>query len=930
MIPVQKRIVTAVARAATHLRPYQAEAKQDIYSAWAAGCVNVLAVLPTGAGKCLGRGTPVLMFDGAVKNVEDVKPGDLLRGPDTSPRKVSTTCTGREMLYRVTPNKGDPYIVNESHILSLKKTGLKADPRYPSESGRGDVVNIPVREYLTKSKTFKHTHKGYRSGASFGAKDLDERLPPYLLGLWLGDGSSRSMSITTEDREVIEYLNHHASALGARVRKEELNNASDTYHIVSDWDRSKSPRTVLRTLGLLNNKHIPQVYKTASDQQRLELLAGIIDSDGCVSKSGYSVTFKNERLARDTVFVARSLGFSAYPNKVRKVCTNTGAAGEYWRFELNGGKYPIPVRLSRKVPKPRRQKKNPLVTGIRVEPIGEGDYFGFEIDRDRLFMLGDFTVTHNTVLFSDIVHDHVGASCAIAHRQELVSQISLALARDKVRHRIVGPQSVVKLCVNLHMLEVGASYYDPQATCAVAGVDTLVKRADELGAWLNSVTLCVQDEAHHVLEANKWGTAFKMFPNAKGLGVTATPRRADGKGLGRHADGLFDTMIEGPGMRDLINMGYLTEYRVFAPPSDLDLSTVNTSQATGDYNPVKLKAAVRKSHVIGDVVSHYLRIAPGKLGVTFATDVETATDIAAQFNAAGIPAAVVSAKTPAADRAAILRRFKNRELLQLVNVDLFGEGFDLPAIEVVSMARPTQSYALFVQQFGRVLRLLLDKSLAPFWSQYSDEERRAHIAASTKPHGIVIDHVGNVERHGLPDAPQTWTLDRREKRSKSAVSDAIPVRACPECTAVYERIYNACPYCGHVIVPASRGGPEQVDGDLVELDAAALAALRGDVARVDMPLEDIRQELAAKHMPIIGQMAGVKRHAADQEAQKALRESISWWAGYQRAQNRSDSESYRRFYFRFGTDVLTAQTLKAADATALADKVNTTLGELKT
>jgi len=209
------------------------------------------------------------------------------------------------------------------------------------------------------------------------------------------------------------------------------------------------------------------------------------------------------------------------------------------------------------------------------------------------------------------------------------------------------------------------------------------------------VTLCVIDEGHHVLKDNKWGTAFQIFPNAKGLLVTATPDRADGKGLGRHADGLVDAMIEGPTMRDLINQGYLTDYRVFAPPSDLDLSQVTTS-ADGDYNKAKLKAAVRKSHVIGDVVTHYLRIAPNKLGITFATDVETATDIAAQFNAQGVPAAVVSAKTSDADRVAILRRFKNRELLQLVNVDLFGEGFDLPAIEVVSMARPTQSYGFYV------------------------------------------------------------------------------------------------------------------------------------------------------------------------------------------------------------------------------------------
>jgi len=537
------------------------------------------------------------------------------------------------------------------------------------------------------------------------------------------------------------------------------------------------------------------------------------------------------------------------------------------------------------------------------------------------------TGSGKTVLFSDIIHDHKGASCAIAHRQELVSQISLALARDKVRHRIIGPKSVIKLCVNLHMREVGASYYDPSSQCAVAGVDTLVKRGKELKNWLNSVTLWVQDEAHHVLKSNKWGTAAAMFPNAKGLGVTATPLRADGKGLGRHVDGLFDIMIVGPGMRDLINAGYLTDYRIFAPPSDLDLSTVPVSQKTGDFNPNKLKTAIRKSHVMGDVVTHYLRIAPGKLGVTFATDVETATDIAAEFNRRGVPAAVVSAKTPDSERIAVLRRFKNRELLQLVNVDLFGEGFDLPAIEVVSMARPTQSYALFVQQFGRALRLMIDPSLYPQWDIFTDQQRRDHIAASSKPHAIIIDHVGNVDRHNLPDAPRVWTLDRREKRAKSDVSDVIPTKACPKCTGVYERIYAICPYCGFKPVTIARSGPEQVDGDLIELDVDVLAAMRGEIEKVDMSQDEFRQGMTERYVPYIARKGHLESHLKRQEAQTALRASIAWWAGYQRAQGRADSESYRRFYFKFGLDVLTAQTLKTAEALKLADNVNKELSK---
>jgi DNA repair protein RadD len=510
-----------------------------------------------------------------------------------------------------------------------------------------------------------------------------------------------------------------------------------------------------------------------------------------------------------------------------------------------------------------------------------------------------------TRVFSDIISEHQGAACAIAHRQELVSQISLALARDKIRHKIIGPKSIVKLCVNVHMAELGINYYDANAIKAVAGINTLINRKVELKDWLESVSLVVIDEAHHVTKLNMWGKGFGMFPNAKGLGVTATPLRADGKGLGRHADGLFDCMVEGPNMRDLILMKFLTEYRIFAPPSDFVRPT--DVAPSGEISQAKNTAAVRKSHIVGDVVSHYLRIAPGKLGVTFTESVETATDIAARFNAAGVPAAVVSAKTKDADRVSILKRFKARELMQLVNVDLFGEGFDLPAIEVVSMARATESYGLYVQQFGRSLRLLNGKQYA-----------------------IIIDHVGNVTRHGLPDARREWTLDRRDKRSKSKISDAIPVKTCtnPACCAVYERIYKVCPYCGHVIQPTERTSPELVDGDLIELDAATLAVMRGDIDKVDASADEYRRILISKYVPPIGQLAHVKRHVANQEAQTALRGSIAWWAGYQSAQGRPDSESYRRFYFKYGIDVMTAQTLKASDALTLAENINKELGQL--
>lgn len=501
-----------------------------------------------------------------------------------------------------------------------------------------------------------------------------------------------------------------------------------------------------------------------------------------------------------------------------------------------------------------------------------------------------------TVVLSDIIHDHNAAACAIAHRQELVGQISIALARDDVPHRIVGPTSVVRLIVGQHMAECGMSYYTPSSKVAVAGVDTLIRRRNELSGWANKVSLWVQDEGHHVLKKNKWGKAAAMFPNAKGLAPTATPIRADGMGLGRHADGLMDAMVEGPTMRELIDAGWLTEYRIFAPPGDLDLTNVPTGSG-GEFSKAPLKVAVQKSHVVGDVVKHYLKLARGKLGITFATDVETAIYIAQQYNAANVSAAVISANTPDAERIRLIADFKARKLLQLVNVDLFGEGFDLPAIEVVSMARPTQSFALYCQQFGRALRLMEGKHEA-----------------------LIIDHVGNVQRHGLPDAARVWTLDRRDKCSKVSPTDAIPVRTCPECTAVYERTHKGCPYCGHYAEPALRSGPEYVDGDLTELDPATLAKMRGEINRIDGPF------YGTTTMSKPAMIRGSRIHNERKEIQEALRLSIAWWAGYQRAAGRSDSESYKRFYFMFGVDVMTAQTLNSKDAIKLAEQINLKLG----
>jgi superfamily II DNA or RNA helicase len=467
----------------------------------------------------------------------------------------------------------------------------------------------------------------------------------------------------------------------------------------------------------------------------------------------------------------------------------------------------------------------------------------------------------------------------------------------------------------------------------VAGIDTLVRAPVE--PWFAQVGRAVVDEAHHVLKENKWGKGLSLFPNAYGLLPTATPLRADGKGLGRHTDGLADELILAPEMRDIINMGYLTDYRVVLAESDVKLGDDDISATTGDFNLDKLRKAHHESKkIVGDVVNTYLQYARGKLGITFAVDVEEATKIAAGFRAAGVPAEVVSAKTPDQLRAEIIRRFKRRELLQLVNVDLFGEGFDLPAIEVVSFARHTASFALYSQQFGRALRLMLHPSYVRNWDKLTDAERRAHIAASAKPRAIIIDHVGNIMRHkGPPDArwrAGRWSLDRREKGARSAPSDADPLKTClnPDalgsglpCAQPYEAYLVACPHCGHVPTPAQRSTPEHVEGNMLELDEAALAKLRGDVVA------------NLEHVPTWpGQPGAVqgklRRDLAERQAAVyALKNAAAWYSGLHRAQGRSDAEAYKRFYYEFGVDVWSMQALGRAEAEALYVRIAASLAK---
>ena len=507
-----------------------------------------------------------------------------------------------------------------------------------------------------------------------------------------------------------------------------------------------------------------------------------------------------------------------------------------------------------------------------------------------------------TVIFASIVHEYPGIAWVIAHRKELVGQISSALARENVEHGIIGPDSLISYCRQRHLAEFGRPFINPQALKHVVSIDTLTSRKDSLADAARRVNLWVQDEAHHMLRRNKWGAIAELMPNAYGLGVTATPTRADGAGLGEHADGVFSVLVEGPRMRELIEAGYLSEYRIAcAPDTIIDVSGVGVSKQTGDYAHNQLVLAVRKqTRLFGNVVRNYQRLAPGKSAIVFATDVQTANDIAEEFRAQGIKAVSLNAKSAAITRDATLAKFRNRDIQVITNVGLFDEGFDVPGVECILDAAPTCSLARFDQKFGRMLRV-----------------------ATGKNYGLYIDFAGNVARHYPPDTnpdinpARRWSLDGRQ-RAEATDSGIIPSRICPECTAPYPRIYVTCPYCGYAPQPARRDSPEFVDGDLTELDPSILAQLR-QASVTDA--NEVRERMLAAGAPPGAAYGAAKRIRERNRVHMSLAALIEAWGQAKREQNISASEAYRRFYHKFKTDVLTAQTLPGPETEALIELI---------
>lgn len=363
------------------------------------------AVLTDEEGKCFTRGVKVRMYDGSVKNIEDVVVGDQLMGDDSMPRNVLSLGRGHGQCYMIHPKKGKSWGCNDNHILSLYSC-YKSDPDTYRK-----YIDVSIQEYFNFSKTQKKHSVLYRVPVEYSHQDV--LIDPYYFGVWLGDGSSYDSVIYTIDSEVIDYVKKYADAVDGIYFEKECKNRISGHSVRFNETVCRStnrPNRIIRGLksyGVFGNKHIPMDYLRNSTDVRLNVLAGIIDSDGYrQARDGnsqkYEVTTKIKKLADGINELCLGLGFWCSVNE--KNATMKRLDGSVYgclvyRISIYGDLYKIPCKIKRKKygpPSMHKNRRNPRHFGFRIEDIGNQDYYGIVIDGNRRFLLQDCTVVHNT------------------------------------------------------------------------------------------------------------------------------------------------------------------------------------------------------------------------------------------------------------------------------------------------------------------------------------------------------------------------------------------------------------------------------------------------------------------------------------------------------------------------------------------------------
>lgn len=764
-------------------RPYQLTAVSECRQAVRDGFRRLILQAACG---CHDPNQEILLYDGSLKQVQDIVTGDLLMGMDSTPRTVLRTIRGAGAMYRIVPTKGDSFLVNEDHVLTLVPTSV-ANPAHKDQ-----LFDVTVRDFLNYSPWKQKFSLLVRSeGVTFpGTASLP--IDPYFLGVLLGDGTlARSIGVSNPDPEIVAITYRQAQAYGLSVRVDQEGTSSATYHLTAGRQfQSSGGNPLLKQLQQLglhgttcDNKFIPKRYQTASPAQRYAILAGLLDTDGYLSNGVYEYSTKSARLAKDTAFVARSLGLACYIQRTYKTC-QTGNGGEYYRLSISGHTDRIPCQVPRKKATPRQQVKNVCRTGFRIEPVGEGEFCGFTLDGDGRYLLDDFTITHNsgkTVMGCMLIEGALAKNkrtLFLANARELIRQCSDKLNSFGIHHGII----------------MRGHSYTPSAV-QLASKDTLLSRAVRGESIpLPWADLIIVDEAHLSL-SQQFMHLLEHYPHAIVVGLTATPTRSDGKGLGQY----YETMIQAVSSKQLIQEGHLVGVKIYAPFIP-NLKKVHTSR--GDYVNAELAELMDKPKLVGDIVKTWQDLGEDRQTIAHCVNIAHSKSVQEAFAREGIHAVHVDKDTPPKDRARIFDEFRSGIIKILTNCGVCVTGVDFPVASCAIMARPTKSFSLFRQSTGRVLR--------PYDGPLG-----------TKKDALILDHAGCCLIHGFPDEDVDWQLE-----AGASISDKVAKKldagdmkkpiVCPTCFFIFHST-DKCPQCGNILPKKKRTPPKGVTGYLTEM-----------------------------------------------------------------------------------------------------------------
>jgi superfamily II DNA or RNA helicase len=797
------------------LRPYQEKALDDLWE-WFARTPDGNPIVGAAVG-CHAKGQGVLLSDGRTVSVENVVVGDRLLGPDGIPRNVMSLCRGTGQMYQITPTKGSPFAVNDEHVLSLVKTPRKKGDKHT-------VFNMTVREFLAQPPWLQLDLKLYRASAlEFDCVGGSIPLDPYFLGVFLGDGScvmsapvnGRPMTpnVTTADPEIETAVRDTAASLGLGVRRYcKPANAAATLSLRQEaWTCSTPNRltTILKDLGLAGKtgrqKFIPDAYKRGTTETRRHVLAGLIDSDGSLSRGAYDFVSTSRRLSDDVAFVARSLGLAAYVCQCVKRC-QTGAASICWRVSISGDCSGVPVRVPRKVAPNRTSKKSVLVTGFSCRPMGEGEFFGFCLDRDHLYLMDDFTVTHNSgksVMMAALAQRSQREApgtrvLVLVHQRELLDQ-------NVAKMRALSPATSVGI------YSAGHGRKDTTAQVTYATIGSVYKHAYKLGR----IDLVMADECHLIptKDQGMWRKFLRDLamcnPHTRCIGWTGTPFRGNGVFLTAGDAPIFTHVAARVTMTDLLEQGYLAPLTSVRTDARIDSTGVATQG--DDYVVSELAAKADKDDLVQETAEEICRLfADRSRWLVFAVTVQHAEHVRDALVARGVACECVTGDTPQAQRDAALAALRSGRLQCLVNVAVLTTGFDLPEIDAIALLRATKSPVLLIQICGRGMR-----------------------KAPGKNDCLLADFTDTLERMGPIDQ-----IKGRLPPSKGGPGEA-PFRLCPQCGSRNKTAALHCADCGHEFPP-----PERIKHGTYARGAAALSA--GVLTTVETNVTSVTYRLHSK------------------------------------------------------------------------------------